>query len=116
MAFREWRHHDEGHPEAQLIEVGAEVPIRSAGREARADALRVRRTEEAVCAASALRARGRVGGIGALTRTDAVGGPRSALRSSRWRDVIVEAAVLVVGDEEDRALPAGAVAQGADHL
>src|SRR5262249_27580990 len=57
---------------------------------------------------------GRVRRVGALPWGDAVGCRRAALRDSRRWNMVVEAAMLVVREEQNRVVPAGAAAQRHD--
>ena len=128
MRLGEWRHRDERHPEAELIEVGTArrigARLSGTGRptsdsEAWTDGGRIRlatstRTTKrsvhrTLRTAAGLLAGRRVREILALTGVDAVGIQGAPLRSWSRGNVIIEAAVLVVRDEEDRVLPVRAV-------
>src|ERR1035437_1202127 len=117
MRLREGRDHDERNPEAELIEIGALRRVwRGFWSECRADGLDVALAEVALRATAWQQARRRTGQVFAQTRIDAVGIEGSALRGGRRRYVIIESAVLVVGQEDDRVLPVGSVADGPDDL
>src|SRR5882762_739315 len=113
---RKRRYGNEGHPEPELIEVGAERRVRSGRGEAGADGRRLELAYDALLPAAGALARRRARCVGALARIDAVRIARSALSRPGRRDVIVEATVLVVGEEEDRVLPAAARPEGCDDL
>src|SRR5207247_5497045 len=66
--------------------------------------------------AAGLRAGRRVREFLALAGVDAVGIERAPLPSRRRRHVVVGPAVLVVGDEDDRVLPARALPEGVHDL
>src|SRR5437667_112230 len=105
----ERRHRDERHPEAELIEVGAIRRIRTRRGEPWTDRSRIRLADPALRTAAGLFAGRRVREILALAGVDAVGIQGAPLRSWSRGNVIIEAAVLVVRDEEDRVLPVRAV-------
>ena len=116
VRVRERGDRDEGDAEAELIEARARRRVRTRRREAGADAGGVERAQEAVRPAAGLLARWRVREIGTLARTDPVGVWPAGLLRLRGRNVVIEAAVLVVGDEEDRILPARARPKGVGDL
>jgi hypothetical protein len=63
-----------------------------------------------------LEAGGSVGKVGALSWKNSIGGSLVALRGARRSDVIVVAAVFVVGEEDYRVLPVGAIAKRVEYL
>ena len=126
LAFGEGRDGDEGDADSVLIEVGALGRVGTGGVGSEGGAERdgvvhagVGVADEvgvALGAASGLQAGGRVGEIGALAGRDAVGIALAGLAGVGRADVVVGTAVLIVGDEDDGILPAGAVADGVDDL
>src|SRR5262249_57398020 len=98
--------------EPELVERRAIRWVGSSGRERRAETGR-RGCPAGIAGRAATRclARGRVRQVGALPWGDAVGCRRAALRDGRRCHMVVEAAVLVVGEQENRVVPAGTVAQ-----
>ena len=126
VALGEGRDGDEGNADSELIEVGALRRVGAGGIGGEGGAERdgvvqagVGVAEEvgvALGPAAGLQAGGRVGEIGALAGRDAVGIALAGLRSMGRTDVVIETAVLIVGDEDDRILPVGAVADGIDDL
>jgi len=126
VALGEGRDCDEGNADSELIEVGALGRVGAGGIGGEGGAERdcviqagvgvAEKVGAAPGATAGLQAGGRVGEIGALAGRDAVGIALVGLRSVGRGDVVVETAVLIVGDEDDRILPAGAVADGVDDL
>src|SRR5262249_28974944 len=126
MRLGERGHGDEWNPESELIEARAFLGKR-AGRVCRKGGAEVCGRRDTVAgrvhliggtlrAAARLGAGGQERSIGALSGRDAVRGPRVALRRPRRLDVIVEAAVLVIGYEDNRVFPVGTVAHRIDKL
>jgi len=126
LALGEGRDGDEGNADSELIEVGAlgRVGAGGIGGEGGAERDRVVQAgvgvaEEvgvALGAAAGLQAGGRVRSVGALAGRDTVGIGLTGLAGVGRTDVVVGTAVLIVGDEDDGILPAGAVADGVDDL
>src|SRR5438876_9005592 len=112
----ERRHRDERHPEAELIEVGAIRRIRTRRGEPWTDRSRIRLADRTLRTAAGLLAGRRVREVLALAGVDAVGVEGAPLPSRRRGNVIVEPAVLVVDDEDDRVVPARAVPYGVHDL
>ena len=126
VAPGEGRDGDEGNADSVLIEVGALGRVGAGGIGSEGGAERdgvvqagVGVADEVGVAfgpAAGLQAGGRVRSVGALAGRDAVGIGLAGLASVGGADVIVGTAVLIVGDEDDGILPAGAVADGVDDL
>src|SRR5215472_13424445 len=116
VRLRERRDRHEGHAEAQLIEVSAGSREWTSGRKAWAK-LRCRGfADGALRTTTGLLAGRGIGEISALTGVDAVWiGGMVPLRPRRSY-VIVRAAVLVIGNENDAVLPERAVANGIHYL
>src|SRR5207247_561668 len=70
----------------------------------------------ALCASTRLLAGGRIGEIGALSGSDSIRCHSSALLGLRRFGMIVESAVIVVGNKYDRVLPIGSAANRIHYL
>src|ERR1035437_950405 len=118
VRLRKRRYHDERNAESELIEIRA---LRRVWRgfwseKCRADGGDVALAELALRASAWQQARRRIGQVFAQARIDAVGIEGSTLRGGRRRYVIIKSTVLVVGQEDDRVLPVGSLADGPDDL
>src|SRR5439155_22631115 len=103
--------------EPELIEGRTVRRIRAGRREGRAQPGRVDRLAVgAVRTAARHLARRRIRRVRASPRGNAVRCERASLWRGRWHDVIVEAAVLVIREEQDRVVPVWAAPARAHDL
>src|SRR5207247_9604122 len=68
------------------------------------------------CASTRLLAGGRIGEIGTLSGSNSIRGQSSALLGPRRFGMIVESAVIVVGNKYDRVFPIGSAADRIHYL
>jgi hypothetical protein len=115
-----------GNPDSELIEVSALRGVGAGWISGQGGAERDRVLQAgvgvasevgvAVCSAARLQAGRHVRKIGALPGRDTVWIAPAALASMGWTDMVIGTAVLIVGNENYRILPVGAIPNGIDHL